>query len=72
MLRVSPPPGASRPGGKWACSRLRTGRRPGLSPTSRRMPPNPIPAPMLRKEFELRGEVQSARAYVTSLGLYEL
>ena len=30
------------------------------------------PCPMLRKEFSLRGDVLSARAYVTSLGLYEL
>lgn len=30
------------------------------------------PAPMLRTTFELDGRVASARAYVTSLGLYEL
>jgi alpha-L-rhamnosidase len=30
------------------------------------------PCPMLRKEFELKSEVRSARAYATSLGLYEL
>jgi len=30
------------------------------------------PCPLLRKEFELRGAVKSARAYVTSLGLYEM
>jgi alpha-L-rhamnosidase len=30
------------------------------------------PSPMLRKEFEVKGEVKSARAYVTSLGLYEV
>ncbi len=30
------------------------------------------PAQMVRKEFELQGEVKSARAYVTSLGLYEM
>lgn len=29
------------------------------------------PCPMLRKEFEVRGAVKSARAYITSLGLYE-
>jgi alpha-L-rhamnosidase len=31
----------------------------------------PQPAPMLRSTFAVDGEVQSARAYVTSLGLYE-
>ncbi|MCP5114789.1 MAG: alpha-L-rhamnosidase, partial [bacterium] len=30
------------------------------------------PAPMLRTEFDVRGAVKSARAYVTSLGLYEM
>ena len=30
------------------------------------------PSPMLRSEFTLRGPVASARAYVTSLGLYEM
>lgn len=31
----------------------------------------PQPAPLLRREFELRANIQSARLYVTSLGLYE-
>ena len=30
------------------------------------------PCPMLRKEFNLKEKVKSARAYVTSLGLYEM
>ncbi len=30
------------------------------------------PCPMLRKEFQLRNRVRSARAYVTSLGLYQM
>jgi len=30
------------------------------------------PCPMLRKEFDLNGKINSARAYVTSLGLYEM
>lgn len=30
------------------------------------------PSPMLRSEFRVNGEVASARAYVTSLGLYEM
>jgi len=32
----------------------------------------PGPAPMLRRDFELGGPVASARAYVTSHGLYEI
>jgi alpha-L-rhamnosidase len=32
----------------------------------------PQPAPMLRTTFVLEGEVQAARAYITSLGLYEV
>ena len=32
----------------------------------------PQPAPMLRTTFAIEGEVQAARAYVTSLGLYEV
>ncbi|MBD3375050.1 Bacterial alpha-L-rhamnosidase [candidate division KSB1 bacterium] len=30
------------------------------------------PAPMLRKEFVTTGEIESARAYVSALGLYEM
>jgi alpha-L-rhamnosidase len=30
------------------------------------------PVPMLRREFELDGEIQKARAYVTAHGLYEM
>ncbi len=30
------------------------------------------PSPMLRKDFEVTGEVRNARAYVTSHGLYEM
>jgi alpha-L-rhamnosidase len=29
------------------------------------------PCPMLRREFRVKGNIQSARAYITSLGLYE-
>ena len=32
----------------------------------------PGPVPMLRREFQLRGPVERARAYVTAHGLYEL
>ena len=31
----------------------------------------PQPSPMLRKEFQIKGKVRSARLYVTGLGLYE-
>jgi alpha-L-rhamnosidase len=31
----------------------------------------PQPAPFLRREFEIRADIQSARLYITSLGLYE-
>ena len=30
------------------------------------------PCPMMRKQFEIKGEVKSARVYVTCLGLYEM
>ncbi|HKE89534.1 MAG TPA: family 78 glycoside hydrolase catalytic domain, partial [Gemmatimonadales bacterium] len=32
----------------------------------------PSPSPLLRRAFQVKGPVRSARAYVTSLGLYEL
>jgi len=32
----------------------------------------PAPSPLLRHAFQVKGPVRSARAYVTSLGLYEL
>ncbi|HSK10192.1 MAG TPA: glycoside hydrolase family 78 protein [Vicinamibacterales bacterium] len=32
----------------------------------------PAPSPLLRREFDLRGRVRRARAYVTSHGLYEM
>lgn len=35
-------------------------------------PKQSTPAPMLRREFNVNGEIESARAYVTSHGLYEL
>lgn len=34
-------------------------------------PRTTIPAPFLRKSFQLEGEVKTARLYVTALGLYE-
>jgi alpha-L-rhamnosidase len=35
-------------------------------------PSKPGPAPMLRREFDVKGRIERARAYVTSHGLYEL
>lgn len=35
-------------------------------------PKQSLPAPMLRREFKVNGEIESARVYVTSHGLYEL
>lgn len=32
---------------------------------------SPQPAPLLRRDFEVRGEVQQARLYITALGVYE-
>lgn len=32
----------------------------------------PAPCPILRKDFEIAGEVESARIYATGLGMYEL
>ena len=43
-----------------------------IEPDLREDASNSNPAPMLRKEFELTDAVRSARAYVTSLGLYEM
>jgi alpha-L-rhamnosidase len=34
-------------------------------------PRTPVPNPFFRKDFEITGEIQSARLYVTSLGIYE-
>lgn len=41
---------------------------PGFEQDSTKSPPSP----MFRNEFELDGEVESARAYVTSHGVYEM
>jgi alpha-L-rhamnosidase len=34
-------------------------------------PRSPVPSPFFRKEFSTGGELQSARLYITSLGIYE-
>jgi alpha-L-rhamnosidase len=43
-----------------------------VSPAAKGDNSQPQPAPMLRGTFSVDGKVESARAYVTSLGLYEL
>ena len=42
-----------------------------IQPALTEDPKKSNPAPMLRKRFRLRGPVRAARAYVTSLGLYQ-
>ncbi len=34
-------------------------------------PRSPVPSPFFRKEFSIDGNIQSARLYITSLGIYE-
>ena len=34
-------------------------------------PRSPVPSPFFRKEFSIDGDIQSARLYITSLGIYE-
>ena len=43
-----------------------------IAPANEPGPTAPLPSPMLRREFTIDGDVVSARAYVTSHGLYEL
>lgn len=43
-----------------------------ISPDWEEDPSTMQPSPMLRSEFRIDGDVQSARAYVTSLGLYQM
>jgi alpha-L-rhamnosidase len=43
-----------------------------IEPDLEEDPSESQPAPMLRSEFEIRGEISSARAYVTAHGLYEM
>ncbi len=65
--------GARPPGGRWGCWRRPTGRRSWIEPaTCPRTSASRRRRPMLRREFTLDGDVVSARAYVTSHGLYEL
>jgi len=50
--------------GDWTASWI----EPGLSED----PKTPGPSPLLRREFQVKGAVRRARAYVTSHGLYEM
>jgi alpha-L-rhamnosidase len=43
-----------------------------ITPANESDPTAPLPSPMFRREFTIDGDVVSARAYVTSHGLYEL
>ena len=43
-----------------------------ITPVRQEDTSQPQPAPMLRRTFTLEGKIRSARAYVTSLGLYEM
>lgn len=43
-----------------------------IAPPIDRDPMKSTPAPLLRSTFDLQGKIARARAYVTSLGLYEL
>jgi len=43
-----------------------------IAPANEPGPSAPLPSPLLRREFTVDGDVVSARAYVTSHGLYEL
>jgi alpha-L-rhamnosidase len=43
-----------------------------IEPDLNQNPKQPNPVPLLRREFQLNGVVEKARAYVTSHGLYEL
>ena len=44
----------------------------GDAPTDRREDRTPLPSPLLRKSFMIRGRIASAKAYVTGLGFFEL
>ena len=65
--------GWSRPA-FWEMGLLDTGdwRADWITPHVDENPDTPQPAWMYRTEFRLDGSVESARAYVTSLGLYEM
>ena len=43
-----------------------------ITPAREVDPSKPAPCPMLRREFEVTGQIRAARIYVTALGLYEI
>lgn len=48
------------------------GRWIGASPDAADVPPEPKPAPLFRRVFQVAGAVQTARVYICGLGYYEL
>lgn len=46
-------------------------RRPGQANTGQEVNTTPPPAPLLRKEFNVNKEIETAKAYVTGLGYFE-
>ena len=48
------------------------GTQPWANDVERKTDYRPLPCPYLRKEFELEGAVESAKIYITALGIYEL
>jgi alpha-L-rhamnosidase len=54
--------------GSWAMANLVDGELVSCGPTGE----DPLPPPILRKEFRIDGKVARATAYVSALGLYEL
>ena len=64
--------GASRLTGKWACLEPSDWQARWIEPDLKEDRAKSEPAPMLRRAFRVNGDDRSARAYVTSHGLYEM
>ena len=64
--------GASRRSGRWACSSPSDWKASWIEPDIPEDIKASGPSPMLRREFAVKGDVERARAYVTSHGLYEM
>lgn len=56
----------------WEMGKLSDWKASWIEPDLPEDPKKSNPAPMLRRQFRLNGEVRSARAYVTAHGLYEM
>ncbi|MGE0100860.1 MAG: family 78 glycoside hydrolase catalytic domain [Blastocatellales bacterium] len=56
----------------WETGKLSDWKASWIEPDLPEDPKKSNPAPMLRRQFRLSGEVKSARAYVTAHGLYEM